>query len=163
MSKARDIARAGTALANVDATELGYLDGVTSAVQTQIDSKLATSTAASTYLTQSSASSTYQTAAISTNAQTGTSYTLVLADAGKLVELNNAAAITLTIPTNASVAFPVGTQVNILQTGAGQVTVSGAGVTINGTPGLKLRTQWSSATLVKRATDTWVLLGDLSA
>lgn len=163
MSKARDIARAGTALANVDATELGYLDGVTSAVQTQIDSKLATSTAASTYLTQSSASSTYQTSALSTNAQTGTSYTLVLADAGKLVELNNAAAITLTIPTNASVAFPVGTQVNILQTGAGQVTVSGAGVTINGTPGLKLRTQWASATLVKRATDTWVVMGDLSA
>lgn len=153
MSKARDIARAGTALANVDATELGYLDGVTSSVQTQIDSKLATSTAASTY----------QTAALSTNAQTGTSYTLVLADAGKLVELNNAAAITLTIPTNASVAFPVGTQVNILQTGAGQVTVSGAGVTINGTPGLKLRTQWASATLVKRGTDTWVIMGDLSA
>ncbi len=163
MSKARDIARAGTALANVDATELGYLDGVTSAVQTQIDSKLATTTAASTYLTQSSAASTYQTAALSTNAQTGTSYTLVLADAGKLVELNNAAAITLTIPTDASVAFPVGTQVNILQTGAGQVTVSGAGVTINGTPGLKLRTQWASATLVKRATDTWVVMGDLSA
>lgn len=49
MSKARDIARAGTALSSVDATELGYLDGVTSAVQTQIDAKLATSTAASTY------------------------------------------------------------------------------------------------------------------
>lgn len=49
MSKARDIARAGTALTNVDATELGYLDGVTSAVQTQIDSKLATATASSTY------------------------------------------------------------------------------------------------------------------
>lgn len=59
MSKARDIARAGTALTNVDATELGYLDGVTSSVQTQIDSKLATATASSTYLTQSSASSTY--------------------------------------------------------------------------------------------------------
>ena len=55
MSKARDIARAGTALANVDATELGYLDGVTSSVQTQIDSKLATSTAASTYAAQSGA------------------------------------------------------------------------------------------------------------
>lgn len=49
MSKARDIARAGTALSSVDATELGYLDGVTSNVQTQIDAKLATATAASTY------------------------------------------------------------------------------------------------------------------
>lgn len=47
--------------------------------------------------------------------------------------------------------------------GAGQVTVGGAGVTINATPGLKLRTQWSSATLIKRATDTWVAVGDLSA
>ena len=49
MSKARDLANAGTALTSVDATELGYLDGVTSAVQTQIDSKLATATASSTY------------------------------------------------------------------------------------------------------------------
>lgn len=59
MSKARDIARAGTALTSVDATELGYLDGVTSNVQTQMDAKLATATASSTYLTQSNASSTY--------------------------------------------------------------------------------------------------------
>jgi hypothetical protein len=59
MSKARDLANAGTALTSVSATELGYLDGVTSAVQTQIDSKLATSTASSTYLTTSTASSTY--------------------------------------------------------------------------------------------------------
>lgn len=55
MSKARDLARAGTALSSVDATELGYLDGVTSAVQTQIDSKLATSTASSTYAPLTSA------------------------------------------------------------------------------------------------------------
>jgi hypothetical protein len=99
------------------------------------------------------------------NAQTGTTYTLVLADASaKLVELNNASAITLTVPLNSSVAFPVGSQINLLQTGAGQVTVAGAGgVTVNATPGLKLRTQWSPATLIKRATDTWVLVGDLSA
>jgi hypothetical protein len=70
---------------------------------------------------------------------------------------------TLTVPTDASVAFPVGAQINLLQTGASQVTVGGAGVTINATPGLKLRAQWSSATLIKRATDTWVLIGDLSA
>jgi hypothetical protein len=70
----------------------------------------------------------------------------------------------LTVPTNASVSgIAVGSQINLLQTGAGQVTVGGAGVTINGTPGLKLRAQWSSATLIKRATDTWVIVGDLSA
>lgn len=98
-----------------------------------------------------------------TNAQTGTTYTLVLTDKDKLVELNNASAITLTVPTN-TVAYPVGAQINLLQTGSGQVTVVGdTGVTVNATPGLKLRAQWSSATLIKRATNTWVLVGDLSA
>jgi hypothetical protein len=98
------------------------------------------------------------------NAQTGTTYTLVLGDAGKLVELSNASAITLTVPTNASVAFPIGTQINLLQTNTGQVTVAGAGgVTVNGAPGLKLTDRWSAATLIKRATDTWVLTGRLSA
>jgi len=78
--------------------------------------------------------------------------------------MGKATAQTLTVPTNATVAWPVGTSISILQTGAGQVTVAGAvGVTINATPGLKLRAQWSSATLLKRATDTWVLFGDLSA
>ena len=99
-----------------------------------------------------------------TNAQTGTTYTLVLGDAGDVVELGNSSAITLTIPTNAVAAFPVGTKITILQTGAGQVTVSGpSGGTLNATPGTKLRAQWSSATLLKRATDTWVLMGDLTA
>ena len=98
-----------------------------------------------------------------TNSQTGTTYTTVLSDAGKIVEISNASAITLTIPTNASVAYPVGTQITILQTGAGQITVAApSGGTLNATPGTKLRTQWSSATLLKRATDTWVLIGDLT-
>jgi hypothetical protein len=97
------------------------------------------------------------------NAQT-VSYTLVLSDASKLVEISNASANNLTVPLNSSVAFAVGTQISLLQTGAGQMTVvATGGVTINATPGLKLRAQWSSATLVKRATDTWVLVGDLSA
>jgi hypothetical protein len=87
----------------------------------------------------------------------------VLTDNNKLVELNNSASIAVTVPTNATTAFPVGTTINLLQTGAGQVTVSGAGgVNLNYTPGQKLRTQWSSATLIKRATDTWVLIGDLA-
>jgi hypothetical protein len=91
-------------------------------------------------------------------------YTAVLADQYQVVEImNKATAIAFKIPTDASVAFPVGAQINILQTGASQVTIGGAGVTINATPGLKLRAQWSMATLIKRATDTWVLVGDLSA
>jgi hypothetical protein len=98
-----------------------------------------------------------------TNAQTS-AYTLVLADKDKLVEMSVGSANNLTVPLNSSQAFPIGTQISILQTGSGQTTVvATGGVTINATPGLKLRTQWSSATLIKRATDTWVLVGDLSA
>lgn len=100
---------------------------------------------------------------VSISAQTA-SYTLVLADAGKLVEVSNASANTLTIPTNASVAFPVGTTILVVQTGAGQTTIAEAsGVTVNGTPGLKLRAQWSAATLIKRATNTWLVMGDVVA
>jgi hypothetical protein len=98
------------------------------------------------------------------NAQTGTTYTLVLADAHKLVTLSNASAITLTIPTNASVAFEIGDQVNLLQLGAGQVTVGGAGVTIRSEGSkLKLKGQYATATCVKIGTDEWVLLGNTAA
>ena len=177
---------------------------------------------------------------LSSSAQTA-SYTLVLADDAKMVEVNNASANNITVPLNSSVAYPIGTQINLLQTGVGQTTVvptaittatysSGgaaaattfvisatnaailAGQRVTGTgfadntyvvsvatttitvspaitsqvsgtitfsipvfatPGLKLRTQWSSATLIKRVADsrtstnypndTWVLVGDLSA
>lgn len=96
------------------------------------------------------------------NAQTGTTYTLVLSDAGKLVSLSNASAITLTIPTNASVAFPTNTRIDLLQYGAGQVTVGGAGVTIRSSGSkLKLNGQYSGATLWKKGTDEWVLIGDI--
>ena len=80
------------------------------------------------------------------------------------MELSNAAAITLTVPTNATTAFPTGTQIDLLQMDAGQVTVGGAGVTLqsNGTK-LKLNGQYAAATLIKRATDTWVLIGNTSA
>ena len=105
----------------------------------------------------------FATSTLPINAQVA-SYTLVLADKDKIVEMSNASANTLTVPLNATVAYPVGTQINIIQTGAGQTTVTATGgVTINSTPGLKIRSQWSSATLIKRATNTWVLVGDLSA
>jgi len=89
---------------------------------------------------------------------------LVLADKDKLVEMNVATANNLTVPPNSSVAFPIGTQINVLQTGAGTTTlVAGSGVTVNATPGLILRARWSSVTLIKRGTDTWVAIGDLMA
>lgn len=98
------------------------------------------------------------------NAQTGTTYTLALSDAGKMVTLSNASSITLTIPTNASVAFPTNTRIDLLQMGAGQVTVSGAGVTIySSSSKVKLTGQYSGASLWKKDTNTWVLIGDISA
>jgi hypothetical protein len=99
------------------------------------------------------------------NQQT-TSYTLVLADRDRMVEISSGSATTLSIPTDASVAFPVGTRIELLQTNTGQVTVAAVTpgtTTVNGTPGLKLRAQWSSAMLIKRAANTWVLIGDLVA
>lgn len=95
------------------------------------------------------------------NAQVGTTYTLVLTDVAKVVSLTNASAITLTIPTNATVAFPVGTQILLYQGGAGQVTVSGAGVTIRAQGGkTKINGQYGVAGLLKVGTDEWVLFGN---
>ena len=119
--------------------------------------------ASGSYLTQVSASTSYAVKSLTINAQVA-SYTLVIADAGKQVEISSATGVTLTVPTNAVAAFPIGTTIIIVQTGAGQITVAGsAGVTVNATPGLKLYGQWSTALLLKRATDTWLLSGDLSA
>jgi hypothetical protein len=92
------------------------------------------------------------------NAQSS-NYTLATSDSDKLVEMSGGGTLTITD----SSSFPVGFTCNILQTGSSQVTVAGNGFTVNATPGLKLRTQWSSATLVKRALNSWVLMGDLSA
>jgi len=98
------------------------------------------------------------------NAQTGTSYTLELTDLAKLVTMDNGSAMTLTVPANSSVSFQIGDRIDILRKGAGELTITlGGGVSVNGTPGLKLRAQWSAATLVKLDTDTWVALGDLKA
>jgi hypothetical protein len=99
---------------------------------------------------------------MATSAQSA-SYTLVLADKAKVVEMSVGSANNLTVPLNSSVAFPTGTQIHIVQTGSGQTTVVAAGgVTINSATTLKLRARWSAATLIKRDTDTWVLVGDLA-
>jgi hypothetical protein len=101
---------------------------------------------------------------LSINEQTGTSYTVALSDNGKLVTLSNAEAITVTVPTNDSAAYATGSQINLVQLGAGTVSVVGdSGVSVLGTPGLNFRAQYSSATLVKINTNSWLLAGDLSA
>jgi hypothetical protein len=106
---------------------------------------------------------------LSLNAQTGTTYTFVLGDNGKLVTASNASAQTYSIPTNASVAYPIGTQINIIAIGAGQVTIqatTSGTTTVASTGGTaaapKLRAQYSSATLIKAATDLWYVAGDIS-
>ena len=105
------------------------------------------------------------TAIIAINAQTGTTYTTVLTDDGKLVTCSNASAISVTIPPNSSVAYGIGTQINFAQLGAGQVTlVAGAGVTLNSAGAkLKLDAQYAVATCVKTDTNTWFVVGNLKA
>ena len=109
-------------------------------------------------------------AALAFNAQTGTTYTFLLTDAdNKLVTASNASAQTYSIPTNASVAFPIGTQINLIQIGAGQVTVNAvtSGTTTIVSTGAtaatpKCRAQYSAITLVKRDTDSWYAIGDIA-
>lgn len=206
----------------VSSVEFNYLDGVTSAIQTQIDAKQATLVSATNIKTINSTtllgsgniaveptitattsadyyrgdktfatlnktavalgncdntsdankpvSTAQQTALdlktnklITSNRQTA-SYTLVLTDADKLVEMNVATANNLTIPLNSTVAFGIGTQILLAQYGAGQTTlVATSGVTIrsNGAK-LKLNVQYSGATLIKIATDEWYLFGDIA-
>jgi hypothetical protein len=106
----------------------------------------------------------YQTAKISTVTKSA-SGTLALTDAGKVVETNVATGNILTIPHNDNVGFPIGTQILVIQVGAGQTTLAvSAGVTLNTKSGnLKITGQWSAVTLIKRATNTWLAIGDLSA
>lgn len=94
------------------------------------------------------------------NAQTGTSYTLVLTDVAKVVSLTNAAAITLTVPTNASVAFPVGTQILLYQGGAGQVSVTSSATIRSQGSKTKLFGQYAVGGLLKVDTDEWVFFGN---
>jgi hypothetical protein len=101
------------------------------------------------------------------NAQTGTTYTFVLTDNGKVVTASNASAITITIPPISSVAYATGAQLNVIQKGAGQVTFAqGSGVTIRSTGATatapKLRAQYSSATCIHEGSDVWYVVGDIA-
>ena len=160
-------------IGDVSNTELQYLNGVTSAVQTQLDAKaptanptftgtvtVAASGVAFTDGTQIAEGVPSRTVII----QRTSSNTLSGVERDDLIEMASSSAMTLTIPADSTFNFPIGTSMDVLQTSTGQVTIAGAGgVTVNATPGLKLRTQWSSATLFKRAANTWVVYGDLTA
>jgi hypothetical protein len=138
-----DLAKGDVGLGNVDNTSDANKP-VSTATQTALDTKT--------------------NKLITTNRQTA-SYTLVLADADKLVEMNVGSANDLTIPLNSSVAFATGTQILLAQYGAGQTTIvptSGVTVRSNGAK-LKLNVQYSGATLIKIDTDEWYLFGDIVA
>jgi hypothetical protein len=135
---------ATTSIGNVSATEISYLDNAASNIQAQL----------------------YDTTTLNIviTAQVA-SYTLALSDNWKLVTMSSVSAMNLTVPPNSSVAFPIGANITIVGINTGQVTiVAGSGVTINSADGkLKLRVRYSSATLIKTATDTWILIGDIAA
>jgi len=90
-------------------------------------------------------------------------YTLILSDAGKQIEMDSATDVTLTVPANSAVAFGIGVGILVTQAGDGAVTIAGAsGVTINSVGGYTtMKSQWSSVIIIKRATDEWVMIGDL--
>lgn len=130
--------------ATLSTAELNYVDGVTSAIQTQLDSKI---------------DKTYTVIAAKTSA-----YTIVNGDQNDLIELNGT--FTVSIPTDATYNFPIGTTIDFLNIGTGVITfaaVTPATTTVNGTPGVKTRAQWSAATIIKRAANNWVVIGDLTA
>ena len=122
-------------------------------------------TASVTYLRQDTASALYAPISASTNAQTGTSYTLVLSDAGKIVEMNNASANLIIIPLNSTIAFPIGTKIDVIQSGTGATSASiVSGVTLNSDTNKRtINAQWAAASLVKRATNTWIMIGALKS
>jgi hypothetical protein len=105
-------------------------------------------------------------ASVATNAQVGTTYTLALADNGKLVTLSNASPVAVTIPLNSSIALPVGAVIMMAAYGAGAVTISGAGgvtVVSNGSTAASpvIRTQYSSVGAIQTSANNWLVVGDL--
>ena len=130
-------------VANISSTEIGYLDNASANIQDQLNLK--------------------QNKLLSISSTINTNYTLQAGDQeSKLLELSGT--FTVTVPPESTYNFPIGSQINILNIGSGTITTAGgSGVTLNGTPGLKLRAQWSSATIIKRASNTWVIVGDLAA
>lgn len=141
----------GTNIASLVLTDTTNFDGILSASDTTVQAALET---LDDYI---------PTPVI--NNQTGTTYTLLLTDAGKFITFSNGAAITVTVPTNASVAFPIGTQIGFEQLGAGQVTFTGAAPPTLNSADSALTTvkQFSVGYMIKTATDVWVLGGDLEA
>jgi hypothetical protein len=152
-----------TSIGDVDGTEIGYLNGVTSSIQTQIDAKASTASLSS-YLTTSAASSTYAPLIQTTATPTFSSnnYTLVSGDVNKIVLASNGStAGTVTIPSG---VFSAGQVLTIVQTGSGQLTLTASGTTLNSQGSkLKLNGQYASCQLICTASNTFLVIGNLAA
>jgi hypothetical protein len=144
---------------------------ITSSGTIAIDSTVATLTGTQTLTNKTLTTPTLDDPKINLafNADSGSSYTAVLTDNGKVVTMSNGSGNTFRIPTNASVAFPIGTQINVLQIGAGQTTINAvtAGTTTINSTGAsavapKLRARYSAATCLKAGTDLWYVFGDIA-
>jgi hypothetical protein len=144
--------------------------GTSGTVTLSIDSTVATLTGTQTLTNKTLTSPTINDPKLNLTIDAETaSYTAVLANNGQLVTMNVASANTFSIPTNASVAFPIGTQINVIQIGAGQTTIQAvtSGTTTISSTGAtstapKLRAQFSSATCIKVNTDLWYVVGDIA-
>ena len=176
MTKSRDIASAIPAPSTISSAELGYLDGVTSAIQTQIDTKAPSSTAVTLTGSETLTNKTLTSPVInspkisSTYSAKTAAYTFVSGDEGQLFSMNNASTTQFNIPTDATFNFAVGTEINVFWiTGAGQptigavtpgtTTVISTGAT-SATP--KLRVANSAATCKKLAANSWLVIGDIA-
>lgn len=95
---------------------------------------------------------------------TSTPYNIISSDLKKIIEMSNASANSIVIPDDSTLSLPIGFQITVVQSNTGQTTIQplNGSIQINATPGLKLRTRWSSATIVKRASNSWVAMGDLA-
>jgi hypothetical protein len=167
-----------TSIGNVSDTEISYLDGVTSAIQTQLNAKAPTASPTFTGTVTVAASGIAFTDGTQTKEGVPSRTTITQASAAydlstgglalrdQMIEISHTGgtAVNVTVPTDATTNFPIGTSIDLLRTNTGGVQIVGAsGVTVNATPGAYLRARWSSATLFKRAANTWVLMGDLAS
>lgn len=142
-------------VSGVSNTEIGYLDGVTSGIQSQLDSKLEASSASTTYATISYVNT--ETAEFAQNNQTATSYTFVLSDADKIVTSSASAAVTFTIPPSASVSWADNTIIRVANYGLGSLSIAGgSGVTV--TNSSSTLSQYQSGVIVRTSSNVWTFL-----
>jgi hypothetical protein len=171
MTKARDIASATPAPSTVSSAELGYLDGVTSAIQTQVDAKAASASPTFTGTVTIPAGAVISAPKInSTYTAKTAAYTFASGDEGQLFSMNNASTAQFNIPTDATFNFAVGTEIDVFWiTGAGQPTIGAVtpGTTTVISTGATsatplLRVANSGATCKKLAADSWIVFGDIA-